>query len=270
MAIEHMHNLQALEELLKGLSGQRIGMAVSGGTDSRLLAYTLDRLKLPFTAVHCTGPHLSSAETAYAQSWLARKGIRHMIIRFNPLSLPAVQTNGPDRCYHCKHALFSSIINLYGAETIILEGSNKTDCTEYRPGRQALKELGIRSPFIEAGISKDDIRSIARETGLDWPDQPSRPCLLTRFAYGLTPDETLLSRVGNAEDKLADLGLSGFRLRIVTPEKTVLQIPVVQKSLAHSALDTVKSLLAMDGFSNVEIVYTECISGYYDKANKQV
>ncbi|UZP67181.1 ATP-dependent sacrificial sulfur transferase LarE [Desulfovibrio mangrovi] len=264
---EYSIRIQALEEILRGLSNQRIGVAVSGGIDSRLLAFTLVRLKLPFTAVHATGPHLSPAETAFARRWLAGKGIRHMAIRFDPLQIPAAASNDKDRCYHCKLALFSGFRDLYGHDAVILEGSNATDATEYRPGRRALEELGILSPYALAELTKDNIRQFARETGLDWPDQPARACLMTRFAYGLQPDADTMLRLGKAEDALADTGLTDFRLRIPEQGKALLQISTAQKSLAQTALDTVKSLLAMEGFRDVDIVFAESISGYFDRTS---
>jgi uncharacterized protein len=264
---QYQNKIQALEDYLRGLSRERVGVAVSGGVDSRLLAFTLRRLKVPFTAVHATGPHLSPEEAAFARRWLAVSGIRHMAIRFDPLQVPAAAANEKDRCYHCKYALFRGFRDLYGADAILLEGSNATDGTEYRPGLRALEELDIRSPFRIAGMTKDDIRRHAAESGLDRPDQPARPCLMTRFAYGLAPDADTLARLGRAEDALAQTGLSGYRLRIPETGKAVLQIPARQKPLAHTALDTVKSLLAMEGFRDAEIVFTESVSGYYDRAD---
>lgn len=262
---QYEEKIQALEDYLRGLSHERIGVAVSGGVDSRLLAFTLRRLQIPFTAVHATGPHLSPEEAALARRWLAVSGIRHMAIRFDPLQVSAASANGKDRCYHCKYALFRGFRDLYGPDAVILEGSNATDGTEYRPGLRALEELDIRSPYRIAGMTKDDIRRLAAESGLDRPDQPSRPCLMTRFAYGLAPDAETLARLGRAEDALEQTGLTGYRLRIPEQGKAVLQIPAQQKSLAQTALDTVKSLLAMEGFKDVEIVFAESVSGYYDR-----
>ncbi|GFM36044.1 ATP-dependent sacrificial sulfur transferase LarE [Desulfovibrio psychrotolerans] len=261
----HSTKRQALEELLRGLA-LPAGVAVSGGADSRLLAHTLSRLGIPFTAVHCTGPHLTPQETEHAQRWLAGRGIRHLVIRFNPLTLPQVSANDKDRCYHCKHALFSGIRTLYGTATTIQEGSHASDAQTFRPGMRALAELHIRSPFLEAGLNKEDIRRMAGETGLDWPDQPSRPCLLTRFAYGVQPDAETLHRLGAAEDALSQTGLTGFRLRIPCAGSALLQIPAAQKSLAHAAPDRIQSLLALHGFGNAAIEYAESISGYYDRA----
>lgn len=266
-AADYPAKVAAFEEILRGLSGSRIGVAVSGGTDSRLLAHTLLRLGIPFMAVHATGLHMSPAETLAARRWLAGKGLRHLVVRFDPLSLPAVQTNAQDRCYHCKYALFSAIRDLLGADTTVLDGSNASDAGEYRPGRKALQELGIRSPLAQAGLSKADIRRLAEETGMDNPQQPSRPCLLTRFAYGTAPDADSLVRLGRAEDALAEFGLTDFRLRIPEPGIALLQIADHQKSLAQKGLDTVKSLLAREGFSHAQIDYVETISGYYDRGN---
>lgn len=263
----HTDSIKALEDILMGLSGLRIGVAVSGGVDSRLLAHTLQRLKVPFMAVHATGPHLSPQETAHARRWLAGRGIRHLCVRFNPLDIPGAAENGRERCYHCKHALFSGIRGIMGDDACLLEGAHASDATTYRPGLKALGELGIRSPFAEAGLTKADLRRLAEATGLDWPDQPSRPCLMTRFAYDVAPDVPTLERLGRAEDSLSDMGLAGFRLRLPSAGQPLLQVPIAQKSLAQNALDTVKSLLSAEGFDSVAIDYTESISGYHDRAD---
>lgn len=254
--------MQALEQMLRGLSYPLL--AYSGGLDSRFLAYTLLRLNIPFTPVHITGPHVSPGETEYAISWLRQCSIPYTVISSDPLEIAEVAANGRQRCYFCKRHLFSSIIAQKNGDRPLIDGTNASDLSEYRPGRQALKELGVISPLASCTITKEAIHILAVQTGLDNPTQVARPCLLTRFAYNLTPEKKILTALGKCEDALSSLGLLGFRLRIPAAGEAMLQIPQSQKKVAQEQEQAIYNILQLYGFPHAIISFPSVVSGCYD------
>ena len=145
----------------------------------------------------------------------------------------------------------------------LCDGSNADDMRAFRPGLRALAEAGVRSPLAEAGLEKAEIRALAARTGLDRPEQQARPCLLTRLAYGVSPDASALARLAAAETALAALpGMSAagdFRLRL-TPA------PVLQlTSLPEGLRPRLKNLLRIYGFSGCTLQTGGQISGFYDR-----
>jgi uncharacterized protein len=211
-----------LREILHGLPV--CAVALSGGLDSRFLCHAALLCGCRVLAVHAAGPHVPAQESAAAQAWAQQRGLPLLPVRYNPLPLPEVAANSRQRCYDCKRGLIAVVrivLPLAPAATALApvpsgpsaraaplplcDGTNADDMTAFRPGLRALKEGGVRSPLAEAGLAKDHIRLLARQTGLDQPDQRARPCLLTRLAYGLTPTEDLLRRLAAAETALAAL-----------------------------------------------------------------
>jgi uncharacterized protein len=145
-----------------------------------------------------------------------RFGWRHQFLHVDPLALPGLDRNPPDRCYWCKRNLFQRLDEIARAEGhgVLVDGSNTDDALEHRPGRRALAELGVRSPLAEAGLDKAAVRTLAKRLDLPW-DLPAEACLATRFPHDtpLTPEG--LARVGRAEDALRALGVRGpFRVRV--------------------------------------------------------
>lgn len=255
-------------ELRRLLAGLQPGLvAVSGGLDSRLLFHLCVRWRLDFTPLFFDGGHLTPRERASALEWLSERHADPLVVEVEPLSKPEVRANQPERCYHCKGGLFS--LARKEAERLglkhVLDGTNASDLGEHRPGLRALRELGVRSPLAEAGIGKPEVRELALEFGLDRPDQPSRACLLTRFAYGLESDREMLSRLGEAEDALTALGLNDFRLRVPAPGRFTLQIAAPEKELAVERESEI--LDALDGLSltPVEMLFADRVSGFYDR-----
>lgn len=203
--------LQRLAARLRGLPG-RVFIAYSGGLDSRFLAYAACRAGCAPTLLHVSGPHVPGRESGLAVARAGRMGLPVRVLFSNPLDLPEVRANGRERCYFCKRALFARLLaeaRAAGGQAITLcDGSNRSDLQGYRPGLRALAELGIRSPLEEAGLKKADIRELAALSGMEAPDQPSRPCLLTRFAYGVRPTPELLARVDAAEQAVEESWLA--------------------------------------------------------------
>jgi uncharacterized protein len=131
------------------------------------------------------------------------------------LGVPGFRENPPDRCYHCKKSLYQKLGDMAGEHGIdvVLDGSNEDDLGDHRPGLRALKDLGISSPLMEAGLTKADIRALSKLADLPTWNKPSRACLASRFPYGSRITEEKLERVGRAEEFLLDRGCRQVRVR---------------------------------------------------------
>lgn len=182
---------------------------------------------------------------------LARKlKVKHIIVRANEVAaMEHFRGNPPDRCYHCKKAIFSKLAAIAGARGIpcILEASNKDDMRDYRPGHKAVRELGVRSPLVDAGLSKADIRALSKARGLVTWDKPSAACLASRIPYGETITRAKLARIEGGEAFLVSLGFSACRLRhhgslarIEVPEPEVARL--LRAALRHKIVERLKAL----------------------------
>jgi uncharacterized protein len=205
---------QKLLDILHDLGGCVIGF--SGGVDSTFLfavaARVLGQRALAVTATSETYPERELKE---ANELAARIGGRHRVIVSEELDIPGFAENPADRCYHCKSELFTKLRKVATEEGLphVVDGSNVDDRGDYRPGRRALRELGVRSPLEEAGLSKDDIRELSKEMELPTWDKPSFACLSSRFPYGVTITREKIAVVGRAEESLRELGLRTLRVR---------------------------------------------------------
>ncbi len=195
------------QKLLEAAPGRHFNLAFSGGLDSRFLAYAAKMLSFSPLLLHISGPHISSAETASACAWAHTHGFAFKDLPVDPLDLPLVLRGDKKRCYACKRAMFSKLLEFAGRP--LCDGTNVSDCASYRPGMQALKELGILSPLALSGFGKQDIQRLAGETGMDDPEQPARPCLLTRLPYGMEPKVSVLRALEKAEDAVRAQLLAG-------------------------------------------------------------
>ncbi|MBN2207073.1 MAG: ATP-dependent sacrificial sulfur transferase LarE, partial [Candidatus Aminicenantes bacterium] len=139
----------------------------------------------------------------------------HRVFPASELADPAFRSNPPLRCYHCKRALFAALRRIAGAEGLrhVLDGSNADDASDYRPGARACRELKVRSPLRDAGLSKAEVRLLSRALRLPTWDKPARACLASRFPYGRPIDAKSLMRVERAEDALIRLGFGQVRVR---------------------------------------------------------
>ena len=157
-------------------------VAFSGGVDSSLLAFAAKREWPDAVAVTVTSPFLPERELAFAREQAKAIGIAHETLPFLPLSLPEIRSNPPDRCYHCKREIFVRLRELAAKRgfAAVLDGSNKDDETDYRPGMRALAELEIVSPLRGAGLGKDEVRELSREFGVAGHDRPAAACLASR------------------------------------------------------------------------------------------
>lgn len=195
---------------------EKVVIAFSGGVDSSFLLKVahevLGENVLAVTAKSSTYPEREFNE---AVEFVTDYGIPHRIIVSEELEVEGFSDNPLNRCYLCKHEMFNKIRQIAKDEGYksIAEGSNKDDLGDYRPGMQAISELGIASPLKDAGLSKNDIRLLSKELGLKTWNKPSFACLSSRFPYGEKITAQKLHMVDNAEQFLIDLGFRQIRVR---------------------------------------------------------
>lgn len=264
--------LTSLGEALAALSP--LAVALSGGLDSRFLCHMALAFGCEVLALHGRGPHMNPEESAAAEAWARARGLRLLILDYDPLHLPEVAANSRERCYACKRGLLAvmraALADLGEEGRTLCDGGNADDLSSFRPGLRAVAEAGVRSPLAEAGLGKARIRELARQTGLEQPDQAPRPCLLTRLAYGLKPEASLLARLAGAEAALAALdvadrrafgpegGWGEFRLRCA-PE------PLFQCArLPGRLFAPLEKVLAAHGFAPFGVRLGPAVSGFFD------
>lgn len=206
--------LERLKGIIAGLDS--VLLAYSGGVDSTLLLKLCgDLLGSNTLAVIAVSETYPSREIDEARAMAEALGVRYEVISTRELLDDNFASNPPNRCYFCKTELFSKLRQMADERGLrhVLDGSNFDDLGDHRPGRQAAKEIGVRSPLMEAGLTKDDIRMISKDLGLPTWNKPSFACLSSRFPYGdrITLDK--LAQVDQAEQFLQSLGFVQVRVR---------------------------------------------------------
>ncbi len=213
--MENEEKLKRLTEYLRGLKS--VAVAFSGGVDSTFLLSVAHEVlgdqAVAVTASSCSFP---KRELKEAEAFCKKEGIRHFVCESEELEIEGFSQNPKNRCYLCKRELFEKIRTIADKNGIeaIAEGSNLDDDGDYRPGLQAVAELGIKSPLRACRLTKADIRALSRERGLPTWNKQSFACLSSRFVYGESITREKLAMVDQAEQLLLDLGFYQVRVRI--------------------------------------------------------
>ena len=247
--------LGLLKEYIASL--ESVAVAFSGGVDSTLLLKVAhDVLGDKAIAVTAKSVSFPERELNEAKTFCADNNIKQIICESEELEIEGFRDNPRNRCYLCKKELFTKILAIARENNIanVVEGSNLDDLGDYRPGLQAIEELGIKSPLRAAGLSKAEVRELSWELGLKTWDKPSFACLASRFVYGerITPEK--LNMVGKAEDLLISLGFKQVRVRIQGDIARIEVLPedfarIIQDDTRTKIYDTLKNL----GFSYVTL-----------------
>ena len=206
--------LEHLKEIIGGMGS--VIVAYSGGVDSAFLAVTANQLLGPQAlAVTAKSPSLAPSELEGALELAQRFGLNHRVIETKEVERADYLANNPNRCFFCKDELYTHLAALASAEGVawVANGTNADDLGDFRPGLEAAKQYGVRSPLVEAGLTKDEIRSFAREMDLPVWDKPAQACLSSRIPYGTPVSVEALTRIAQAEEFLRSLGLKQLRVR---------------------------------------------------------
>jgi len=240
--------LACLKERIGGLNSAVV--ALSGGIDSSFLLHVCrevlgDRV-LAVTSTSVTTP---ATDLEDAMAVAGSLSVRHVLIETRELDNPAYTENSPTRCYHCKQELYGKIREVARREGFehVLDGSNRDDEGDHRPGMDAARELEVSSPLRDAGLGKEEIRTLAERLGMWIWDKPASACLSSRFPYGTKITREDIVRVGEAEQFLRDLGFEAFRVRhhgtTARLEVPPSQIPLaVRDGIRDRILSRLKSL----------------------------
>ena len=253
--------LELLKDILKKM--ESVVIAFSGGVDSTFLSSVANEV-LGQKALTVFG-HSSVCPPGDLEEalYLAQKlGFRFRIVETRELDDPKFVANTPDRCYYCKQELFGNLKNIASSEGIkwTLDGSNYDDVKDYRPGRKAGKELGVRSPLCEVQLTKEEIRQLSLKWGLATWDKPASPCLASRIPYGIAVSEDILRKIAQGEEHLRKLGIRQLRLR---HHGDIARIEVEAKDMALLLDENIRSKIVKNikdlGYSYV----TLDLNGYH-------
>ncbi len=261
---------RALTDLRQRIaSWDQVVVAYSGGVDSALVAAlaveVLQERALAITGVSpALAPHLLQEARAQA-AWL---GLRHQELATGELADPAYAANPEDRCYACKRELHRRLAPIAAAagDAVVLDGVNRDDLGDHRPGIRAAREQGVRSPLAELGVDKAGVRQMSRALGLPWWDKPAQPCLASRFPYGEPITAARLARVAAAEDWLRQRGFAELRVRsqgeTARIELPADRLPQMLQQLAEVAeRERVVAAFADLGFAAVSLDLEGLVSG---------
>lgn len=225
------HKLLHLRQIFSAMDS--VLVAYSGGIDSTfVLKVAHDQLGDSAVGITAISPTFPAVELETATRVAKEIGARHELIETDQLTIPAFTANDASRCFHCKTDLYQLMgkLSALRAQSVVVDGTNLDDLGDDRPGITAAREWGVRSPLVEAGLTKADIRSLARDLGLSNWDKPAAACLSSRIPRGITITREKLSRVEQAEEVLF---AEGFRHCRVRDHGEIARIEVGQNELAR-------------------------------------
>ncbi|MCK8826160.1 ATP-dependent sacrificial sulfur transferase LarE [Natroniella acetigena] len=252
-----------LQDIIKGLGS--VAIAFSGGVDSTFLSKVCkDVLGDNAVAVTARSSTYPEREFKEAEQLAEEIGIEQVVIVSEETEVDGFANNPPDRCYYCKHELFSKVEEVARERNIkyVLDGSNYDDLQDFRPGMKAAEELEVVSPLKEAELTKDDIRALSKRLGLPTWDKPAFACLSSRFPYGEEINVKKLSMVEQAEDYLIELGFEQFRVRHHEEIARIEVAPEERKKFFElEAMDQISAKLREVGFTYVTLDLTGYRSG---------
>ncbi|OHD64273.1 MAG: TIGR00268 family protein [Spirochaetes bacterium RBG_13_51_14] len=252
--------LEQLRDILGSMGS--VVIAYSGGADSSFLLHVASAvLKEKALAVTAFSPTYTGRERDQAMQFTASAGIAHCFIATEETNDERYSSNPPDRCYWCKQELFSRLKSIQYERGFnwIADGTNTDDHRDYRPGMRAACEFSVRSPLVEAGLAKEEIRALSRTMGLSTAERPSQPCLASRIPYGTPITIERLTMVERAEEILAGLGFTLCRVR---HHETVARIEVPAEDLRRLLEDPVREAV-ISRFKNIGYRYVAVeLQGY--------
>ena len=256
---------------------QEIGAAVvaySGGVDSSLVAYLAhDVLEQHSLAVTAASPAVPREEVEQATQIASSNGWRHRVIHTHELNDPRYVENTGQRCFFCKTELYSALAKIAQEEggSTIVNGANTDDTHDYRPGMSAATEFGVRSPLVEANISKQEVRTLAKQLNLSTWNKPAQPCLASRIPYNTQVSAQALAMVEQAERALHKIGFRDFRVRHHPPIARI-EIQDEQFSILHDAITRrqIETVVKAAGYRYVTVALNSFASGNLNHALESV
>lgn len=234
----------------------RVAVAFSGGVDSAVVSKAAALCGDDSVAVTATSPSVAAGELEDAEQLAKLIGIRHVVLRTDEFANENYTSNPTDRCRYCKTELYSQIA-AHQTELqfdVIANGANTDDLGDYRPGLQAATEFNVRSPLVDAGINKSEVRELAKLWGLPVWDKPATPCLSSRVAYGVTVTPERLRRIDSAEQFLKSLlTVRELRVRCLADETASIEVPLQAMEQLRTQRNTAQQHLEDLGFHTVII-----------------